>query len=173
MRFLRAGSRRLDVAAVGVHGLGDDGQAESAAAGVAGSGGVHADEALQNALAVGFGYSGTVLVDDQDHGVVRCGERKADAGAGLPCGVLDEVVSTRRGAGPSPITRPAETAVVSTRSVLLARTSAATAKTRSSRSTGRAARHRRSLVGGGQHQQIRHESLHPQHFGQHGFGQAA
>ena len=39
----------MDVAVVGVHDLGDDGQAESAAAGVAGSGGVDADEAFQDA----------------------------------------------------------------------------------------------------------------------------
>ena len=106
------------VPAVGGDQLGDDGQAEPAAAAVAGAGVVEPDEPLEDPLPVRLGDAGAVVVDRPARTAPSpLGERErhpAPRRAGRRC---------RRGcaapaAAPaaSPSTRPADTAVVSTRS---------------------------------------------------------
>jgi hypothetical protein len=95
--------------------VGDDGQPESCAAGVAGV--VEADEALHDAVALRSGDAGTVVGDGQRHRVCPGGglQQLVTVVWARRRALSKRLRTTRRSAGGSPRTRTGEMQVVSMR----------------------------------------------------------
>jgi hypothetical protein len=150
----------------------DDRQAEAAAAVVARTCLVEANEALQHPVAFGFGDARPVVVEGQHHVVAAIGQRDVDATRRVPGGVLPEVAehapqrvgiaahpgrTHARGAHPlgggrAKPTHPLEGQVVK---------------------VNRCPRERHAFVGPGEHQQVLDKALNPLLFGQHHIGSSA
>ncbi len=73
--------------------VGDDREPETGAAGVAVAAGVEADEALEDALAVGLGDAGAVVVDDEPRGAVLDAHLEVHPVRGVDERVVDEVAA--------------------------------------------------------------------------------
>src|SRR6476660_5984726 len=82
------GVEHADGAAVGGGDGADERQPEPGAAGAAGPTLVEAGEALEDALAVGHGHAGAVVVDPNHGGAVPVPDAEADGGPGVAGSVV-------------------------------------------------------------------------------------